>query len=100
MTSSAASSTPGRVRIGAQIAPQHALYPKIRETLTEVEALGTDVAFDWDHFFPLSGEKNGLHFESWTLLAAWAEQTSTIELGARVNCHSYRTAALQKMLGR
>ena len=65
------------VRVGVQIAPQHASYTQIRQTVTEVEALGADVVFNWDHFFPLSGEPDGLHFESWSLLAAWAEQTST-----------------------
>lgn len=82
------------IRVGVQLQPQHTTYPEYADIVRQTEAIGVDSLWTWDHFFPLSGDPNGNHFEGYTMLTAIAALTTRPELGCFVTCNSYRNPAL------
>jgi probable F420-dependent oxidoreductase len=83
-----------RVTIGVQVIPQHGDYEAMKRAWLEADSIGVDRIYNWDHFFPLSGDPAGKHFESLTIQAAMAALTKNAEISSLVLCDSYRNPNL------
>jgi probable F420-dependent oxidoreductase len=83
-----------RVTVGVQVIPQHGDFEAMKRAWLEADELGVDRIYNWDHFFPLSGDSNGKHFESLTIQAAMAALTKRAEISSLVICNSYRNPSL------
>ncbi|HEX4790724.1 MAG TPA: LLM class F420-dependent oxidoreductase [Actinospica sp.] len=83
-----------RFKVGIQLRPQHCTMDDYREAWMAADALGVDTVWTWDHFYPLSGPADGMHYECWTMLGALAATTKNARFGALVTCNSYRNPEL------
>jgi len=83
-----------KIRVGVHLNPQHGDYADYKRAVLEIEQKGADVITVWDHFYPLSGDPDGKHFECWTLLSAIAAMTERIEMGPLVSAIGYRNPNL------
>ena len=70
-------------------------WREMRGFATHAEAIGLDSLWVCDHFLsgPAGRPAEAIH-EGWTIVAALAASTSTIELGQLVMCVSFRSPAL------
>jgi F420-dependent oxidoreductase-like protein len=86
------------VRFGIQTPQQHGSWQEMLSLWREVDTLGFDTAWVFDHFLPIFSDPTGPCLEGWTALAALATATQKVRLGVMVTGNTYRyPAVLAKM---
>lgn len=76
-------------------APQHATWPEflaVWQAADQIEVF--ESGWVWDHFYPLAEPFDGPNLEGWTMLAALAQATTRLRLGAMVNGMHHRHPAI------
>ena len=75
--------------------PHHATWNQFLDVWREADRIEVfESAWNWDHFYPLAEPYDGPNLEGWTMLAALAQATDRIRIGAIVNGMHHRHPAV------
>lgn len=86
------------IRFGIQTPQQHTSWPELLALWQEIDTLGYETAWLFDHFLPIFSDPTGPCLEGWTALSALAQATKRVRLGLMVTGNTYRhPAVLAKM---
>lgn len=83
------------MKFGIKTRPEHVTWPQMRDLWVAADDIELfESAWNWDHFYPLTGDLDGPNLEGWTSLAALAQATSRIRIGVQVSAMLYRHPAV------
>ncbi|HYB49046.1 MAG TPA: TIGR03560 family F420-dependent LLM class oxidoreductase [Streptosporangiaceae bacterium] len=83
------------MRFAIKTRPEHQTWEELRDAWIAADEVPLfESAWNWDHFYPLTGDLTGPNFEAWTMLAAMAQATRRIRLGCQVTGMVYRHPAV------
>src|SRR5215468_2615820 len=79
------------MRFAIKTRPQHTPWARILDVWQAADEISLfESAWNWDHFYPLSGDLTGPNLEGWTMLAAREQATSRNRIGCQVTGKIYR----------
>ncbi|HEX9335480.1 MAG TPA: TIGR03560 family F420-dependent LLM class oxidoreductase [Pseudonocardiaceae bacterium] len=83
------------MRFAIKTRPEHTTWARIRDVWIAADEYDVfESAWNWDHFYPLSGDPAGPNLEGWTMLAALGQATRRIRIGCQVTGMIYRHPAV------
>ena len=83
------------MRFAIKTRPEHTTWAEVRDVWVAADDIEIfESAWNWDHFYPLTGDHTGPNLEGWTMLAALAQATRRIRLGCQVTGMIYRHPAV------
>jgi F420-dependent oxidoreductase-like protein len=83
------------MRFAIKTRPEHTTWAQLRDVWVAADDVEVfESVWNWDHFYPLSGDPAGPNLEAWSMLAAMAQATRRIRIGCQVSGMIYRHPAL------
>jgi len=83
------------MRFAVKTRPEHQRWEELRDIWLAADEIPLfESVWNWDHFYPLTGDTTGPNFEGWTMIAAMATATRRIRLGCQVTGMVYRHPAV------
>ena len=83
------------MRFAIKTRPEHQTWAQMRDVWLAADEIDLfESAWNWDHFYPLSGDTTGPNVEGWTMLAAMGQATRRIRIGCQVTGMIYRHPAV------
>ena len=83
------------MRFAVKTRPEHQSWDELRDIWVAADEVPLfESIWNWDHFYPLTGDLPGPNFEGWTMLSAMAALTPRIRVGCQVTGMPYRHPAV------
>ena len=82
------------LKLGTLLWSQAASFDEMLEAAKQVDSLGYEHLWTWDHLYGIFGDPYQPIFEGWMLLAAWAMATTRTRLGLLVGANTFRNPGL------